>query len=235
MQLQRSHSTQRRLILLSLTGLAGCDALSETLDIDGSWAKLSAEDKALKRKFSGLRGGELVVDAFGEKEGVNIFDESDKVFYQRATISAKNNSKHSYSADFGVPKILRAEWRDRYLSSTDPYEPPPPGHVLGAYRGGKILGNYTVPLAARIPSEVLDGVRQKKGGFRLKIRLHDDGLLIGWDLESRPGYVPGGPYVSAVHTMVGGDFREAEIVDGKAVRKGWYIHPKTGQKIETNF
>ena len=226
---------QRRLFLLSLAGLSACDRVSEAMDLDGSWAKLSDEDKTLRRKFRGLQGGQLVVDAFGEKEGVNIFDDSGRIFYQRATVSAKNNSKHSYSADFGVSKMLRAEWRDRYLSSTDPHEPPPPGHVLGAYRGGKVLGNYTVPVASRIPDEVLDAVRNKEGGFRLKIRLHDDGLLIGWDIESRPGYVPGGSYVPPVHSMAGGDFREAEIVDGKAVRKGWYIHPKTGQRIETDF
>jgi hypothetical protein len=38
-----------------------------------------------------------------------------------------------------------------------------------------------------------------------------------------------------VYEAVGGDFREAEIVNGIAVRKGWYIDPKTGQKIETDF
>ncbi len=219
---------QRRLILLSLAGLSACDRTSEAMDLDGSWAKLSDEDKTLRRKFRGLQGGQLVVDAFGEKRGVNIFDESGRVFYQRATVSAKNNSKHSYSANFGVPKTLRAEWRD----GASEFRPHP---LTEAYDGGIVIANYTVPVASRIPDEVLDAVRSKKGGFRLKIRLHDDGLLIGWDIESRPGYIPGGSYVPPVHSMAGGDFREAEIVDGKAVRKGWYIHPKTGQRIETDF
>lgn len=218
-------SNNRRILLLGLAGLVGCDQISEAMDLDGSWAKLSDEDKALRRKFRGLRGGELIVDAFGEKHGVNIFDETGTVFYQSATLSAKNRSRHSYSANFGVPKTLRAEWRDRYLSSTDPYEPPPPGYVPEAYYGGKILGDYTVAVASRIPQEVLNAVRNKEGGFRLKIRLHDDGLLIGWDLAT--GF--------RQYALAGGDFREAEIENGKAVRKGWYIDPKTKERIETDF
>jgi hypothetical protein len=35
--------------------------------------------------------------------------------------------------------------------------------------------------------------------------------------------------------MAGGDFQEATVFNGKVLRKGWYIHPKTGQKIETDF
>ncbi len=98
------------------------------------------------------------------------------------------------------------------------------------------------PVASRIPHELLQDLRQSRGVFRLKIRLHDDGVLIGWDIERRPGYDPkkrnqyGNPtYVAPVHTFVGGDFREAEIFNGKAVRMGWYIHPKTGERIETDF
>jgi hypothetical protein len=313
-------SSQRRLLILSLATLAGCDKLSAAAGLDNALAKPPYEDWVLKYKFRGLQGGELVVDAIGEKIGVNIFDETGQVFYQSAGLSIRNNSKHSYDAHFGVPKTLRAEWRDRYASSTDrPYVPPPPGHVGEAYYGGKILGNYTVPVASRIPDEVLDAVRSKKGGFRLKLRLHDDGLLIGWDLESRPSYDRSNPqsvYYPPAWTHTGGDyvekrqivfletkvypelakysdehyralgeraapvfrnmtqmptfFRESggttpeifakrgfalalrdstfefDYKNGEQVRKnpqtqwslyekGWYIHPKTKQRIETDF
>jgi hypothetical protein len=43
------------------------------------------------------------------------------------------------------------------------------------------------------------------------------------------------PQVGLVYSMAGGDFREAEIFNGIAIRKGWYIDKKTGQKIETDF
>jgi hypothetical protein len=35
--------------------------------------------------------------------------------------------------------------------------------------------------------------------------------------------------------MADGDFQEARIFNGQVIRKGWYIHPKTKQKIETDF
>jgi hypothetical protein len=211
-------SQQRRLLLLSLVGLGGCDQVAEALDLDGSWANLSDEDKALRRKFRGLQGGELFVDGFGVKEGVNISDETGKLFFKRAVVSARNNSKHSYSAKFGVPKMLRAVWRDPAVE----YGGNP---MTGQYAGGRVIGDYTVPVASRIPEEVLDAMRQKVGGFRLKIRLHDDGLLIGWDLSR--GF--------NLQYFAGGDFREADRENGQVVRKGWYIHPKTGQRIETDF
>jgi hypothetical protein len=211
-------SNYRRSFVLGLAGLGGCHQVSEALELDGSWAKLSEEDKILRHKFRGMHGGQLVVDAFGEKEGVNIFNEAGKLFFKSSSVSAKNNSKYSYSANFGVPKILSAEWRDPAVEYG--------GNALtGAYDGGVVIANYTVPVASRIPEEVLKGHRDKVGGFRLKIRLHDDGLLIGWDLSR--GF--------NLQYLAGGDFREADRENGKVLRKGWYIHPKTGVKHETNF
>jgi hypothetical protein len=221
--------TRRRLLLLPAMGLAGCDRL-HALALLGS--DLSEEDKALKYKFRGLRGGQLRVDSLFEVNGLNIFDDKGKLFFARASfIPPTGDFVGSYGAEFGVPKFIRVEWRDRYLTALDPYEPPPPGHVEGAFRGGTILGNFTVPVASRIPDDLLDAMRQGKGGFRLKIRIHPDGPLIGWDLKS--GFET---------SMAGGDFQEARMVyEGdpqnptKRWVKGWYIHPKTKERIETDF
>ena len=67
-------------------------------------------------------------------------------------------------------------------------------------------------------------------------------MLIGWDIERRPGFDPKNldtygeaRYVEAVHSFVGGDFREVKIYNGQVVRKGRYVDPKTGKKIETDF
>lgn len=96
---------------------------------------------------------------------------------------------------------------------------------------GTIIGDYTVPVAERIPEALLDDLRRNpRGNLRLKIRLADDGVLIGWDIE-RKGFRE---CTSAEYEMAGGDFREAERCNGKAVRKGWYID-KSGQKIETDY
>ena len=113
---------------------------------------------------------------------------------------------------------------------------------FGAYEG-KIVKDVTVPVASRIPDDLLEDLRRDpKGVLRLKLRIHPDTLLVGWDIERRPGFDPKNRdqfgeavYVAPVHSFVGGDFREAKIFNGQAVRKGWYIHPKTGQKTETEF
>jgi hypothetical protein len=107
---------------------------------------------------------------------------------------------------------------------------------------GIVVADVTVPVASRIPDDVLDTARRFGGGLRLKLRLTPETILVGWDVRNYPDFQPGkrdqfgvlltGP---VVYHAVGGDFREAEIVNGIAVRKGWYIDPKTGQKIETDF
>ena len=85
--------------------------------------------------------------------------------------------------------------------------------------------------ASRIPDSLLEDKRRNGGGFRLKIRIHPDGPLIGWDLERGVGTGPDG---SKFH-HAGGDFQEAYIYQGEVLRKGWFIHPKTGHRIETDY
>jgi hypothetical protein len=206
--------------MLAAAGLAGCDQIKA---IAQPGPVLSDEDKALKHKFRGLKGGELRVDSLFEVNGLNIFDERGKLFFRRASfIPPTGNAILSYGAQFGVPKALRVEWRDKIEMVEDPHLKNIPE---GAFHGGTTLGNYTVPVAARIPDDLLDAMRKGVGGFRLKIRIHRDGPLIGWDLSR--GF--------NLQYFAGGDFREADIENGKVLRKGWYIHPKTKQRIETDF
>ncbi len=217
---------RRRVLLVCSAALVACERSPATAQTPTTAsAPMSDEDLALKHKFKGLDGGELFVDAFGEKHGVNIFDESGRRFFVRATVSARNNSLYSYGAKFGVPKTLRVEWRD------------PSGDfrmdgLQGEHVGGVLIGNYTVPVAARIPDELLDDLRKNGGSFRLKIRIHDDGPLIGWDIRRAYGSATDD---TAFH-HAGGDFREAAPLHSKLMMlKGWYIHPKTKARIETDF
>jgi hypothetical protein len=107
---------------------------------------------------------------------------------------------------------------------------------------GAVVADVTVPIASRIPDEALDAARRFGGGLRLKLRLTPETILVGWDVVHYPDFQGGkrdrfGVLLTGapVYHAVGGDFRQAEIVNGIAVRKGWYIDPKTGQKIETDF
>jgi hypothetical protein len=166
------------LLMLAATGLTACDQIKALAQPAES---LSDEDKALKRKFPGLNGGQLRVDSLFELKGLNIFDERGKLFFSRAGFKPpRGNYIGSYGATFGVPKTLRVEWRDKIEMIEDPHLE---GIPDGAFHGGTILGNYTVPVASRIPDDLLDAMRRQEGGFRLKICIHQDGPLIGWDLS----------------------------------------------------
>jgi hypothetical protein len=199
---------------------------------------LTENDIARLRKFRNLRGGEKYVDAFKNFRGVEIVDEDGLLFY-KGTIGPKSNSRSSYGSDFGVPRTLRASWRIN--------GPEVDGVIRNPIRtvrdewgsdrvaGGVIVGDYTVLVAERIPQQLLDDLpyykRQKSMGFRLKLRLHDEGLLVGWDIAN-----------SFERVHVGGDFEEAHVVysgslpnQTKSHVNGWYNHPRTNERIETDF
>ncbi len=223
-------SPQRRAFVFAcIIALGGCNPVGRRTTPEPA-KPLSAEDEQLKRKFQGLQGGQLRVDSLFQVEGLNIFDEDGYLFFAHSRLTPPDGRiTSSYGADFGVPKFLRFEWRDKI--EKEPRGALKRGLPDRAYYGGNILGNYTVPVASRIPDALLEDKRRNGGGFRLKIRIHPDGPLIGWDLERGVGTGPDG---SKFH-HAGGDFQEAYIYNGKVLRKGWFIHPKTGQRIETDY
>ncbi|HLO95476.1 MAG TPA: hypothetical protein VK195_14285 [Burkholderiaceae bacterium] len=200
---------------------------------------LSEEDIARLRRFRELRGGQKYVDGFGYKEAVEILDDEGQVFFVRASVSPENRSNYSYSSNFGVPRTLHVTWRKNNPEVDGVIQNPI--HTVtdkqGFMRaeGGIIIGDYTVPVADRIPDELLRDLpkyRKNGLGFRLKIRLHDEGVLIGWDIAN---------LIDRVH--VGGDFEEAHVVydwskpepQRRSWAKGWYIHPRTRERLETDF
>ena len=222
------HCMPRRHLIASLwLGLLpGCAKSEDDERAKKGLPPLTEDQKRLKQKFRGMKGGQLVVDAFGVKDAVTIFNELGKVFFTASNAAQNANDIRSYGAEFGVPISLRATWRREGVEVNGVIQNPiRVAEQYGIFTGGTVVGDYTVPVAERIPEEVLEGIRNKVGGFRLKIRLHDDGCLIGWDLSR--GF--------NLQYLAGGDFREADRENGIILRKGWYIHPKTGQKIETDF
>lgn len=247
--------SSRRRVLTSLLSIVALPACSQPLaDQAVTSAKtLTPDEQRWKLKFRGLAGGELFADAFGEKNNVTIFNEKGQRFFASASLSARNNSRYGYGAEFGVPISLRATWRKDGPDETE-YgknygKPKLPITVdsWGAYSGGILVGDVTVPVAERIPDAILDRVRKYGGAFVLKLRLTDETLLIGWEVKNGRSYPykkdrVGNAYETEEDRMRGGDFCELQmrdtLVDGvvDSVRtKGWYIDKKTGKKIETDF
>ena len=141
-------SPQRRAFVFAcIIALGGCNPVGRrtTPEPAKPW---SAEDEQLKRKFQGLRGGQLRVDSLFQVKGLNIFDEDGYLFFAHSRLTPPDGRiTSSYGADFGVPKFLRFEWRDKI--EMEPRGALKRGLPDGAYYGGNILGNYTVPVASR--------------------------------------------------------------------------------------
>ena len=195
---------------------------------------LESRERMLQR--FGRPGFELVVDAIAGQEflGVEFFPEYAKhSFYRAGRQTLRSQAKMMLSQP--VPERARILWRD--ASDRHFIE------GVGSRYVGNILGDKTIEVGSRIPQELIDDLkRDPRGNLRLKFRMSKDSTLFGWDIQRRPGYDPSlrdpqGRHIHfpAVHSFAGGDFREAEIVNGKVLRKGWYIHPRTGQRIETDY
>lgn len=81
---------------------------------------------------------------------------------------------------------------------------------------GTIIGDYTLPIAERIPDAVLESLRKDpKGDLRIKFRIHPNGVYFGWDIERRPGFEPNkkGAYFPPGYEETGGDFKEARVAN----------------------
>jgi hypothetical protein len=230
-------NTKRRQILNSvvvLLGLTGLNAWAQS--VSQSSSRINSEaDQARMNRFQGVNGAEWTLSSVHELRWIEILNQDER--YVDAAAGLSNKGKHRSSLN-QVPIRLKVTWREQ-----DPNNPVYSGNRYESWSGGKITGSFEIPVADRIPDDLLEDLRRDpKGSLRIKVRLHRDGVLLGWDIERRPGYDRNkrdifgeAVYVGPVHSFVGGDFREAEIFNGNPVRMGWYIHPTTGQRIETAY
>lgn len=144
-------------------------------------------------RFKGM-GLTLVVDAVpGVKMLGNEFfaDGSESPFYASSVTRQGNRSIMAFPSGT-VPETARVTWR---ANDSEGYR-----DQAGRIRySAKIIGDYTIPIASRIPDEVVAEIRKHGGSLRLKFRLKPDGVLFGWDIERFDGGLPR-------HFLPGGDF-----------------------------
>jgi len=146
-----------------------------------------------QQRFKGI-GAVLVVDAIAgaELEYVKIYDDRDIEIYSSGVVSRKVR-KIVTLGDSHIPLTVRAIWRKG--AGWD--------RVKEVWNEGIIAGDYTVPVARRIPDQVLNNIYAHGGSLRLKFRLKQDGVLFGWDIERA---APLGDV--SIFSMPGGDFLE---------------------------
>jgi len=256
------------------------------------------EEKQRLYKFRGVRGYDLTVDLIPKIEAPSRIIKCDIVDDKGAYFAG---GMGIHTATGGLPpSAIHATLLDATASQRTRIPP-------------ELIGQWTVSVAERIPDELLDELRRDpKGGLRIKIRLHREGVLLGWDIERRPN--PWGHtykeivdhiFIPMAHSHTGGDFKEARPafytwdgdgfrglpanipafrddikykhpwryrefvsmpsaedlgnvvpkewaeqglfitskadpccdnrVKGALYEKGWYIHPRTKERIETYF
>lgn len=67
----------------------------------------------------------------------------------------------------------------------------------------ELAGDYTIPVASRIPASVFEEIERNGGALRIKFRLKPDGVMLGWDIQRM------GKHLLQSH-MPGGDFLDTE-------------------------
>lgn len=158
-----------------------------------------------QQRLAGI-GLTLVVDAVegAEMLGVEFFADGEDFRIYAKSRTAKTNRDIMSFPSRTVPNMVRVVWRD----SSKIIRLPSDGS-RNTY-AGTVLGDHTIPVASRIPDEVIQSIRAKGGGLRLKFRLKPDGVLFGWDIwRSVP--VPGvTEYKASVFDMPGGDFLDTK-------------------------
>lgn len=198
------HGAGRAVLVVLLVGVMSL-ACSQSAPSNPAKPALTAEEQALAYKFRGIHGIVTRIDAATSLYGTSIVNDKGGYIAGNAHLSPKNVSNSAYGGyGFPIPITIRATWREGEFKPL----------WQGGYTGGTIAGDYTVPVAERIPDEVLDYIRKNGGALRLKIRLHDKGVAIGWDVEHvipykdwKPNSLGLGSGVN--YRMAGGDFKEA--------------------------
>lgn len=191
---------------------------------------LTPEQVKIKEKFRGIRGLVTRIDATAPgKKHVTMTTEDGTRFAGSAVLSPKVVNNSSYGGGTLLPPItLRVMWREGVTGMDG---------KTGSWTGGTVAGDQTIKVAERIPDELLDTIRQSGGALRIKIRIKDDQVLLGWDIEKIVPYKdwkPGTGLHSGInYLMPGGDFFEGFPVKGGYLPKPWYLNAQ-GQRVEAD-
>lgn len=159
-----------------------------------AYGAVADSDADQQRRFKNI-GIVLVIDAVAGAEmgGVMIFNDRGTELYGKALLSRKTREIRSFSP-IRVPPSVRVLWRINpkaiWSRGSIDFE-------------GEIAGDYTIPVASRIPDAILDDIRAHGGALRLKFRLKPDGVMLGWDIERGS---PRGDV--SIFESPGGDFLE---------------------------
>ena len=157
----------------------------------GCTAVPAGKQDELLRRFRGIPLI-LVVDAVpgAEIRGVVFYDDRGAMIYAKSLVARRTREIMALGSP-RIPLTVRVLWREG--AGWDA--------ARKRWNEGTIAGDYTIPIAERIPDAVINDIRLRGGGLRLKFRLKPDGVLFGWDIQRSDGAL-------SRFDMPGGDFLE---------------------------
>jgi hypothetical protein len=158
-----------------------------------------------------------------EIEGLSITaNNGHELFRRRAGSFTKDDKVWSGGLGAEVPEYLRVVWRKNSgwddVPIGDPrradqyYRLDIPASDTGRlnWSDGTVAGDYTIPVAKRIPPAVSESLRKDPNGtlrIKLKIfantKIHPNGVAVGWEIQR---HAKGKDGVSS-YELVGGDFQ----------------------------
>lgn len=127
-----------------------------------------------------------------QKKGINAVADTGYRVFGPSMMTATGGGGTNHLGGTTMPHWVRVTWREGTGIEMDWKE--------GGWKGGTVVGDYTVSVLERIPREAFALAREgKKRVLVLKFRLRDDGVDFGWMVRLQDGV----PFETL---MQGGDF-----------------------------
>jgi hypothetical protein len=180
---------------IRIVGLAASLVMAKSPLAMGLFPKNEGNLLPAQKRFTGMNFA-LVVDAIegAEMLGTEFYADGERDPFYRSSVTMRGNREIMPLPTKHIPVEVRVVWHDssKLVGRAD--------DMAKSTYAGKVIGDYKIKVAERIPNEVLAEIKKNGGGLRLKFRLKEDGVLFGWDIVRSGGslsryFMPGGDFL----------------------------------------
>lgn len=150
--------------------------------------------QAVRSQRVGMVVEESLAPGAATKEGIQGISDSGQQLFASIRLDSRNDSIGSYGATT-VPRWVQVTWRAGPGIDMD--------WKTRVWIGGTVVGDFTVPVLERIPTQVFERIRAAPGrALRLRFRIRDDGVGFGWAIQQAGKSIPydiqrGGDFVDS--------------------------------------
>lgn len=152
--------------------------------------------RSIEARGIGMVVEDTLAPGASEKAGVQGVSDTGHQLFGHARLTAEGGGTSGLGGA-SIPRWVRVTWREGPGIEMD--------WTNGGWKGGSVVGDYTVPVLERIPPEAFALVKAAPGrALRLSFRIKDDGVLFGWAVQQA------GPS-SFYDLKRGGDFTDSKM------------------------